>query len=253
MSNGHGPLIGIVCGSLTRNDAPYGASPLSYSRAVAQAGGIPLLIPLLPGSEALWGLYARLDGLLLAGGGDVDAQHYACRAPELLTYIDPPRDEVELALCRRALAEGLPILAICRGIQVLAVAAGGTLVEDIPSQVPHSTLRHRPNGPAPRDAVAHSVRVSPQSLLADALQLDGENGADVGVNSFHHQAVREPGEELTVSAMAPDGVIEALERDPERGLVLGVQWHPEEMIDADAGVGIVAHRLFRHYVEACRR
>ena len=250
MSNDHDPLIGIVCGSLTRNDAPYSASPLSYSRAVAQAGGVPLLIPLLPGSEALWGLYARLDGLLLAGGGDVDAQHYACRAPELLTYIDPPRDEVELALCRRALVDGLPILAICRGIQVLAVAAGGTLVEDIPSQVPHSTLRHRPDGPAPRDAVAHSVRVSPQSLLADALQL---NGDDVGVNSFHHQAVRDPGEGLAVSAIASDGVVEALERDPERGYLLGVQWHPEEMIDADAGVGIVARRLFGHYVKACRR
>jgi putative glutamine amidotransferase len=250
MSASHGPLIGIVCASLTRNDAPYSASPLSYSRAVAQAGGVPLLIPLLPGSEALWGLYARLDGLLLAGGGDVDAQHYVCRAPELLTYIDPPRDEVELALCRRALADGLPILAICRGIQVLSVAAGGTLVEDIPSQVPHSTLRHRPDGQVSRDAVAHAVRVSPQSLLADALQLDGD---DVGVNSFHHQAVRDPGEGLTVSAVASDGVVEALERAPERGYLLGVQWHPEEMIDADAGVGIVARRLFRHYVEACRR
>jgi putative glutamine amidotransferase len=253
MSASHGPLIGIVCASLTRNDAPYSASPLSYSRAVAQAGGVPLLIPLLPNSEAMWGLYARLDGLLLAGGGDVDARHYACRAPELLTYIDPPRDEVELALCRRALADGLPILAICRGIQLLAVAAGGTLVEDIPSQVPHSTLRHRPDSPVPRDAVAHAVRVSPQSLLADALQLDGEDGDDVGVNSFHHQAVRDPGEGLAVSAVASDGVVEALERAPERGYLLGVQWHPEEMIDADAGVGIVARSLFRHYVEACRR
>ncbi len=252
MSASHGPLIGIVCASLTRNDAPYSASPLSYSRAVAQAGGVPLLIPLLPGSEAVWGLYARLDGLLLAGGGDVDARHYACRAPELLTSIDLPRDEVELALCRRALADGLPILAICRGIQVLAVAAGGTLVEDIPSQVPHSTLRHRPDGPAPRDAVAHAVRVSPQSLLADALQLEGENGADVGVNSFHHQAVRDPGEGLTVSAVASDGVVEALERDAARGHVLGVQWHPEEMVVADTDAGALARRLFRRYVEVCR-
>ncbi len=244
------PLIGIVCQHVERNHAPYSASPMSYTRAVAQAGGAPLLIPLVADPEVPRAVYAKLDGLLLAGGGDVAASFYACRAPKRLTYVNRVRDAVELDLCRLALRDRLPILAICRGIQVLAVAGGGSLVEDIPSQVP-GALPHRPEAGVvvPRDAVAHEVRVSPGSLVARALGLPGAEAATVGVNSFHHQAVRELPPWLTISAVAGDGTIEAVERPPDQGYVLAVQWHPEEMVASSEAMG----QFFRHFVAACRR
>jgi putative glutamine amidotransferase len=162
-------------------------------------------------------------GLLLTGGVDVDPARYGDDVRHPTVEVDLVRDRFELALAREALARELPILAICRGAQVLNVAAGGTLIQDVPSARPDA-LRHRIDNP--KDALAHEVRVesgtSLASLLARRLSPDGR----VAVNSRHHQSVRDLAPGFIASATAPDGIIEAIERR-DAGFCVGVQWHPE--------------------------
>ena len=182
----------------------------------------------------------RGHGLLLTGGADVDPVHYgAPDRPPTLT-IAPDRDAYELALARGALERGLPILAICRGVQLLNVAAGGTLVQDIPSQRP-SPVAHAVR--EPETAMAHQVRVVPESRLAAILQPEGAKAIDV--NSRHHQAVDRVAPGFVVSAVAPDGIVEAIER-PVGSFCVGVQWHPENYW----ATGTFAS-LFRAFVHAC--
>ncbi|MBM3189364.1 MAG: gamma-glutamyl-gamma-aminobutyrate hydrolase family protein [Chloroflexi bacterium] len=243
------PLIGIPAEHVSPDGAMIGLS-VTYSRAIEQAGGAPALIPLLEDERLLRAICQWLDGVLLAGGGDVAAECYGAPDSGRLTYVDRVRDRVELLICRSALAEGLPVLAICRGIQVLNVAAGGTLIQDIPSEVPLA-LEHRSVGPDRATRLAHTVEVQPNTLLANALGLEGGDGAarSLPVNSTHHQAVAALGDGLAVSARAPDGVIEGIERlDRGRGFVLGVQWHPERLVPGDARMV----SLFRRFVDACR-
>lgn len=221
----------------------------AYAQAVATAGGAPLLMPLITDEAAIERLYGLLDGLLLCGGGDVAASCYGQQDRGKLTIVDPARDQFELALTRRALADGLPLLAICRGIQVLNVAAGGTLVQDIPSECP-GALAHATPASLPPDHIAHTVAVTPRSRLEHALGLCGATPEDLGavpVNSRHHQAVAEVAYGYVVSALAPDGVIEAIEGD-DAGWVLGVQWHPENMAPTDGAMS----SLFRTFIDACR-
>ncbi len=223
----------------------------SYCQAVAAAGGAPLLVPLIEDGDALDRLYGLLDGLLLCGGGDVDASFYGQENRGRLTYVNPARDRFELGLALRALADGLPLLAICRGIQVLSVAAGGTLVQHIPSECP-GALAHATSPRLPPEHIAHTVAVVPGSRLALALGLSAvapEGGAAVAVNSRHHQAVAGVAPGYVISAQAPDGVIEGIERDgPGAGWVVGVQWHPENMVPADGAMS----SLFRAFINACR-
>lgn len=223
----------------------------SYCRAVAAAGGAPLLLPLIEDEAALNRLYGLLDGLLLCGGGDVAAGFYGLEDRGKLRTVDPARDRFELDLTRRALADGLPLLAICRGLQVLNVALGGTLIQDIPSECPNN-IRHATPPSLPPDHIAHEVVVAPGSRLARALGLD-EGAANapiaVAVNSRHHQAVADVAPGYVVSARAPDSVSEAIEpADTGAGWVLGVQWHPENMAPADAA----AASLFCAFIGACR-
>jgi putative glutamine amidotransferase len=215
------PLIGITIG-YSPDDREIFQLRDDYVRSVETAGGLPLV--LAPGRpEDAAPLLDRLDGLVLTGGADVGPQIYGAERHPTVVRILPERDAFELALVREALSRDLPLLAICRGHQVLNVATGGTLVQDIPSEW-ESTVDHDPEGE--RWHRAHDVRVLPGTRLRAILERD-----EVAVNSFHHQAVKDVGEGLVVSARATgDGVVEALER-PESRFVLGVQWHPEAFWD----------------------
>jgi len=243
------PVIGIPAYSV------YGAPPgearryiisRSYVEAVRAAGGTVIALPASTDPEALRPAYTALAGLLLQGGGDVEAHRYGQADSGKLALVDSERDEAEMLLARWAVEDDLPVLAICRGVQVLNVALGGTLVQDIPSEV-EGALVHSPGSAAPRGRPQHPVSVKAGSRLAGALG-QGRPLGQLEVNSFHHQAVAEPAPSLEVVARAPDGVIEALER-PDRSFVVGVQWHPEEMAASDPAQAA----LFAAFVAACAR
>lgn len=194
-----------------------------YKHAVEHAGGTPHLVNHETGvAKALDGA----GGLLLTGGDDVAPAHYGENAHESVVKVSPERDTFELELVKEARRRGLPIFAICRGMQVLNVACGGTLVQDIPSQV-SGAIEHRLSTPPHTPfEMAHEIWVEKDSLLARLLRERLTDGDSCQVNSRHHQAVKTLAPNLKVSATAPDGVIEAVE-DPGATFCLGVQWHPE--------------------------
>jgi putative glutamine amidotransferase len=229
------PLIGIPTQTLHAIEGIPERLPASwvmnqrYYRAAAAAGAVPLMIPLLEDTATLRELYDRLDGLLLAGGVDMEPATYGEEKTPLTGATDPARDRVELQLARWALEEGKPLFGICRGLQVLNVALGGTLVQDIAAEWP-GAVRHDylPTQGFARDHLAHPVTVTPGSRLHAVL-----GSESVEVNSMHHQAVAQLGAGLRVTAVAPDGLIEAVETVGD-GFVLAVQWHPESMSGAHA-------------------
>ncbi|HEY4388605.1 MAG TPA: gamma-glutamyl-gamma-aminobutyrate hydrolase family protein [Ktedonobacteraceae bacterium] len=220
------PLIGIpyqtrIFSETNRPSRPIVFNNKSYIQAVEQAGGVPILLPLLDDLSGLQTLLPRLDGLLLSGGSDVDPQHYHEEAHPLLGETNPQFDALEIALAQWALQEDLPTLGICRGMQVLNVALGGNLYQDLNAQDPGS-LRH-PNWDLPRNKIIHSVRIERNSRLAKILDTH-----EIQVNSLHHQAVKESGRDVTVSGYAEDGVAELMEV-PQHHFMLGAQCHPEEL------------------------
>jgi putative glutamine amidotransferase len=226
-SNRH-PLIGIPAAVHERPSAPgaaYFQFNGNYPAALAASGALPVIIPLGLPEDALADLFARLDGLCLAGGVDVDPAHFGEARHPALGHVDAPRDATELTLARWALAADLPTFGICRGIQLLNVAAGGSLYQDLPAQHP-----------------VHAIRVAQDSRLA-ALLGTGE----IMTNSFHHQAVKEVAAGFTASAWTSDGVVEGIEA-PGHRFALGVQWHPEGMFTTDP----LARELFAAFVAACR-
>jgi putative glutamine amidotransferase len=238
------PVVGITCIEIQPEQAerpPKIGQNQSYVRAVSRAGAAPLLIPHLMDQPRLRALYERLDGLLLSGGEDVDPAHYGEPVHEKCRTIDPQRDEVELTLARWAMAEGKPLLAICRGIQVLNVALGGSLYQDVQAQI-SGAERHDWYPGYPRDHRPHTVAIAPRTRLANLLE-----STTLPVNSFHHQSLKDVAPGLTVTALAPDGVVEAVEAEDHR-FAIAVQWHPEELADDDP----LAQRLFDALVEACR-
>ena len=165
------------------------------------------------------------DGVLLTGGADVDPAEYGEPDRHPSVELEPARDRYELALAREALKRDLPLLAICRGAQVLNVAAGGTLIQDLPSTEP-SALGHTETAGQPKDAIAHDIRVAPDTCLSLLLTGGSTGAATLEVNSRHHQSVKDAAPGFVVSATAPDGVVEAIEK-PDARFCLGVQWHPE--------------------------
>jgi putative glutamine amidotransferase len=224
------PIIGCTTYRKTAAQTPpisLMALMPSYVEAIKAAGGIPLLIPLGLSDDDLCAIFEQLDGLLLPGGGDVAAHYYGSHHPELISDVDDDRDRVELFLARLAVTQRKPLLAICRGHQLLNVALGGTLYEDVNLQYPEA-LRHDNYNLFPRNHLAHHVSVIPGSRLAALFN----GAAEVRVNSLHHQGVRDLAPELTAVATAPDGLIEGVEL-PDHPFAVGVQWHPENLVDDD--------------------
>jgi putative glutamine amidotransferase len=234
------PLIGVTT-SITVDKVPERAYVNSaYLHAIQHAGGVPVLLPPSLSPASLERLARGLDGLLLTGGGDIDPGVFG-ETPQPTVYeVSPARDALELAAVRLALERGLPVLAVCRGLQLLAVALGGTLFQDVGSD-PGTQLRHSQR--EPRDQPTHKVKVKAGSRLAETLGTD-----ELEVNSMHHQAVKALGTGLTAVAWAPDQIIEGVEMTDSARLVLGVQWHPEEMVEHSEP----ARRLFAALVRSAR-
>lgn len=212
------PLIGITTRLDLANDTFY--LRRFYAEAVAARGGTPVYIPLVNHREALWSLADRLDGVLLSGSNsDLDPALYREEPRQELGHVVDERDATDLLMLEYAESTGLPVLGICFGVQSLNVSRGGSLIQDLKSQVPAS-LKHEQDAPYGRPS--HAIQIEPGSLLE---RLAG--GRDARVNSTHHQAIKEVGANLRVVARALDGVIEAVEDIRDDRFVLGVQWHPE--------------------------
>jgi len=192
-----------------------------YLESVRRAGGEPLEVA--AGGESPEHILARVDGVMLTGGGDVDPMLYGEAPHATFQAAEADRDQFEIALTRAAIAANIPFFAICRGMQLANVAMGGTLIQDIPSEVP-GALDH--SVPEPRAHVAHEVWVAKGSRLSALLADHMEDGETCHVNSRHHQSVATAAPGFEVTATSPDGVIEAMEK-PGAAFCIGVQWHPE--------------------------
>lgn len=219
------PIIGVIGSTYQRDTGGTiaGVGP-QYLRAVEAGGGIPLLIHLTDDTAVLDALYQQCDGLLLTGGGDVDPGEYGAALHPQCGTPDPLRDRVELRLARRALADKKPIMGICRGIQMLNVAMGGTLYQDIPSELPEALDHYASRNGSGRTMLAHTIEIDQDSWLAERL-----GTTELAVNTFHHQGLRDVAPGLRVVAHAPDGMVEAVEGTEQ--FILGVQCHPEDLWD----------------------
>jgi putative glutamine amidotransferase len=209
-----------------------------YVTSVEVAGGTPRIVS--PSTDPAPDLLDGCDGLLLTGGADVDPVHYGDDERHPTLSLETERDEYELALARRAMERDMPVLAICRGVQLLNVAAGGTLYQDLPSQFP-SAIDHRIKEPA--NQPSHAVKIAPHSKLA---RFVGGHADEVQVNSRHHQAVRQVAPGFVAVAHADDGVVEGIER-PDSTFCMGVQWHPENFWQTGD-----FSTLFEGFVQAAR-
>jgi len=240
------PVIGIPTQTLQSLGGVSAEIPASwvmsqrYVQALTNAGAVPWLIPLVD-DDTLRSAYERLDGVFLPGGADIDPISYGHAPHALCDKTDRERDRVELALARWAIADTKPILGVCRGMQLINLATGGTLYQDIAEQRPGS-IKHDyfPFGGSTfrRDFLAHDVGVAAGSRLATVF-----GAGQMRVNSMHHQGVRDLGQGLLATATAEDGLVEGLE-GRNGGYVVGVQWHPEALTDNDPA----ARRLFDDFI-----
>ncbi|MDD2498490.1 MAG: gamma-glutamyl-gamma-aminobutyrate hydrolase family protein, partial [Desulfitobacteriaceae bacterium] len=210
------PLIGITCSEDYSNDSFMVRN--YYFKATEACGGVPIILPSLIEKFSLENIYSLLDGIILSGGADVDPILFGEEPIKGVGKITPLRDQFEINLAGKFFEMKKPILAICRGIQVLNIALGGTIYQDINSQVPNC-LKH--DQEAPKWHVTHRVAVDGHSKLSQII-----GALSYRVNSFHHQAVRQSAPGFIVSARAEDGVVEWIEA-PEHPFAIGVQWHPE--------------------------
>lgn len=215
---------------------PWYALRENYCEAVAEAGGLSILLPHEP--ERAGDYLALLDGLIVTGGAfDVDPALFGAVTRHETVSLKARRTAFELAICQAALAKNMPVLGICGGQQLLNVALGGTLIQHIPDEIKNALAHEQPN---PRTESGHTVAIAPDTLLRRVTQM-----AEMPVNSAHHQAVKDAAPGLVVDAVAPDGVIEGIE-DPKRRFVLGVQWHPEyRLTEGD-------RRIFAAFIAAAR-
>jgi putative glutamine amidotransferase len=234
------PIVAITATTRTTDRVERVRLNDAYVRAAEAAGAIPVIVPPLVNVGEAVRLLDAVDGLLLSGGEDVDPAHYGAPPHPALGPVTPRRDDTEIALAREAQRRRLPTLAICRGVQLVNVAFGGTLVQDLRSQ--RSTAdEHDHDGP--RDARVHGVSVDEDSRLHRVLGVP-----TLAVNSFHHQALDQLGDGLRVSARASDGTIEAVESRDREWWMVGVQWHPEELQQTPEAWD---RDLLRAFVDAC--
>ncbi len=238
------PLIGITCSRVT--GGAWGQYSLGhfmdytyseYSQVVRYCGGAPVIIPEAQDTKTLKIIMGKIDALILSGGPDIHPRFYGEQVLPGLGEVDEDLDRMELDAARTALQRGIPVLAICRGIQTLNVAQGGTLYQDIPTHVPDS-INHAPK--IDKGALTHRVQIERKTLLYRILR-----ATEIWTNGKHHQAVKDVAPGLTISARASDGIVEAIE-DPFKGFVLGVQWHPEGTWKKDPP----SEKLFRGFISA---
>ena len=234
------PIIGLTADA--EDGGGYSALPWyalrrNYADAVAEAGGLPMILP--HRTELAPAYLDRLDGLVVTGGAfDVDPALFGAEARHESVTLKSDRTDFEMAILKGALDRNMPVLGICGGQQLLAVALGGTLIQHIPDAIPNALAHEQPN---PRTEPGHVVSIRPDTLLG---RITGQTTA--AVNSAHHQAVEQVPARVTVNAWTEDGVIEGIE-DPTRRFCLGVQWHPEYAIDpADTAI-------LRAFIEAAGR
>lgn len=231
------PMIGITM-SLENQQRQF--IHRDYSDAVMRAGGSPVYIPYVGDQQIMDHIINQLDGLLLSGGGDIDPTLFGEEPHPGLGEIVPQRDQLEIELIQRFVQQKKPILGICRGCQILNIALGGDMYQDLYRQR-ENLLQHQQH--APRNHASHTIQIKEGSLLQQIFQ-----ETKVKVNSFHHQAVRKAAPILKVSAVAADGVIEAIEGSSSGLFILGVQWHPECMATTDQH----SQKIFRTFVDACK-
>jgi putative glutamine amidotransferase len=239
------PYIGISCGTFRDRDwcPPANFLRKNYTDAIVAAGGVPFIIPVIDDLDVLRALYDRVDGILISGGGDIDPRKYGEAPLAGLGPIDPARDDIELPLARWAVEDGKPILGICRGSQVINVALGGTLYQDIPSQI-HTSLVHDSSFTRQDwTYMAHDLRLDPNSKLARVF-----GTTSFYTNSLHHQSLKAIAPGLRAVGWAPDGVVEAIEGDNGHFLI-GVQCHPEAL---QATADPRWRALFKQFVQSCQ-
>lgn len=224
------PIIGISVNIDEQTSRLHEA----YIRSVLDAGGVPILIPATDDVDALREIVERVDGILFSGGADIDGRYFGEETLEELAEVDHARDTYDFLLLRLATDHQLPIFGICRGMQLINVAFGGGMWQDIPSQFPNKTLKHCIL--TDKEKPIHQVKITEGTVLSGIFGKD-----EIGVNSRHHQAVREIAPGFKVSATATDGIVEGIEAFPERR-IWGVQWHPENMASEGADEGM--KRLF---------
>lgn len=212
--------------NISNNVRVYGSSGYSminedYYKGVQAAGGIPVIIPII-GSDIVDPLLSRLDGIILSGGGDLDPWYFGESPIKDLNVITPDRDGCEIEIAKKSIEMSIPILGICRGLQILNVAMGGTLYQDIYAQKKSDEIiKHTQM--APRWYGSHKVFIESNTMLLDIMKKE-----TILVNSFHHQAIKTLGDGLKINAYSPDKIIEGIEGTDEQ-FILGVQWHPENM------------------------
>ena len=228
------PFIGVTSDIDEKGDTLV---QTRYITAVRRAGGVPIVLPV--GMEAIDEVCAHLDGLLLIGGEDIDPLLFGEEPHQKLGKVFPQRDEMELALVKAMAQQDKPVLGICRGYQIMNVACGGTLYQDIHAQLADDLLQHHQL--TDLEFATHLVDIVPDSKLAECA-----GTSEIRVNTLHHQAVKEIQVPLIVTAMAKDGVIEAFE-STEHTFFMGVQWHPEALVKRDDATSL---RLFERFVEA---
>lgn len=220
------PLIGVTGFVQPYENMAAGVLPVIGARsadvlAVQEAGGIAVVLPPTDDAESIERLLDTLDGFLFTGGRDVDPAHYGEAVLNDTVVVSPERDAFELPLIRAAVDRDMPVLAVCRGCQVLGVALGGSLWQDVPTQLSDPQVHWQK---APRDHTTHSVTLKPETLLHRVLNVG--DTLDLEVNTFHHQAIKKVPPTLVPTAYAPDGCLEGVEA-PSKRFVVGVQWHPE--------------------------
>jgi putative glutamine amidotransferase len=234
------PLIGIPCRPLIRAETgkPIYANNRAYVHAVESAGGLPVLIPMINDLNILTALLSRLDGILLSGGIDVHPNHYGEEVHPFTQEVDIELDEFEITLTSWAIQQDIPVLGVCRGMQLINVVLGGTLYQDIDNQYPDS-IAHS-NRHLPITQLTHHIIVEPGSRMEKIL-----GAGEVWVNSHHHQAIKDPGKGVRITGRAPDGVPELLEV-PGCRFVMAAQSHPEEIYSIEPAF----KRLFSAFVQA---